>query len=160
MKLSSPIPLILQWTLPLLMLLALPLSDKMALHPHHPSALQLFAYPFAHANLIHLALNAVVWLPMWRLVTWRRFICAYASAVGIGYIYMLIPSAQPLCGFSVIIFFFVGMVMPMTKAATQLFTISLVAFSFIIPHIAATAHFMAILAGLLYYLTYRLRPKD
>lgn len=73
---------------------------------------------------------------------------------------MLIPSAQPLCGFSVIIFFFVGMVMPMTKAATQLLTISLVAFSFIIPHIAATAHFMAILAGLLYYLTYRLRPKD
>lgn len=153
------LPLRIQWSLPVLMLLALPFTDKMALSPARYSVVQLFAYPLAHANLLHLILNAVAWLPMWRAVTWRRLLCAYMSSVGIGYIYMLIPSAHPLCGFSVIIFWFIGLMLPLVPRTTRLLTLALVAVSFLMPHLAASVHLMALLSGYIYYTLRRLRPK-
>lgn len=156
-----PLPLRFQWlALPAMMLAVFPWRAELALPPEDATLVQHLLFPLVHASLLHWAVNMLSWMFLWRLVTLPRLCTAYAASVIIGYVYSVprgfpawIPSlcpSLPLCGFSVVVFFFLGLVYFRLPRRSRLSMLALVAVSFFVPHVAASAHLMALVLGMAY----------
>lgn len=65
-------------------------------------------YMFCSSSLVHYMLNGVVWCVMWKSVTIVRTLFAWLAAVIVGY---LLPVTLPVCGWSVVLYFYLGMMM-------------------------------------------------
>lgn len=161
-----------QCLLPLFLLPGILFAGDWSLRPasviHHPSSL--FLYPLASAGILHWLLNAVAWIQLWQWSTPRRLLTAYLCAVLIGYAatvpgsfaaWSTVPGSfaagsHPVCGFSVIIFFFIGLTLPYQSRTGMLSLLAIVGISFLLPHIAASFHAAALVCGLAYHLVARL----
>ena len=154
---QHPIPLRYQWTPVLLLVLLIPFRDGMALPPAGASLFRHLAYPIAHAGFLHWFINATAWLSLWRFVSWRRMAAAWCSAVLIGYLapYLQLPflpcsERRPVLGFSVVIFWFLGFILPLLRSGARLRLVATVCISCFIPGIAASFHIAALFLGLAY----------
>ncbi len=109
-----------------------------------------FTYMFAHANWIHLFVNAWGLLFLHNLYTWVRVIVAYASAVVLSFFYY---PELPVLGASVFITFFTGfMIFWLYKRHRLGFwqVIALLIIGCFVPHIASVYHIIMFLAGIIY----------
>lgn len=179
-----------QWTPVLLLIFLIPLRGILALPPDGGTWVQHLLYPLAHANFLHWFCNCAAWFALWSFVTPRRLAASYLSAILIGFApwsvfreaclaaipsvpsshllgwlpfseaCLAAPSASPTLGFSVIIFWFLGFILPALSTYRRMRLLLLVLISLFIPGMAASFHIAAMLMGLSYNFLRRLRPKE
>lgn len=167
-----------QWTPVLLLIFLIPLRGILALPPDGGTWVQHLLYPLAHANFLHWFCNCAAWFALWSFVTPRRLGASYLSAILIGFVLahapnalasvwlpfgeacLAAPSASPTLGFSVIIFWFLGFILPALSTYRRMRLLLLVLISLFIPGMAASFHIAAMLMGLSYNFLRRLRPKE
>lgn len=146
----------------LLLLPLIPFRDAFALSLGS-SLLSHLSYPLAHASFLHWFFNAFGWMFLWRIASPFRLAVAYAAAVIMGYVLpCLCPSSVsvPVLGFSVIIFFFSGMILPLLRTSARIRFVLLLFASFFLPGIAFMFHLAAVLCGVVYCYCRRLRPSS
>lgn len=109
-----------------------------------------FIYMFAHANILHWAVNSWAILVLARFLKPARLITAYAMAVILSFIPF---SENKLCGASVITYFIIGFLLPALRrykpsAAIQMAIIIVV--GCFIPGIAGIHHIFMTATGIIY----------
>ena len=132
-----------------LLLGLIPFASKMAVYKHSPIYTH-FIYMFAHANIIHWAVNAWCILVMNNLFTNKRLLVSYIFAIVLSFLYQ---PKLPVLGMSIIISFFIGfMTFWLYKKHRLVFwqTLILMSIGFFIPNIAALYHLFAFLFGVIY----------
>lgn len=123
------------------------LAVMIILVPHHRelSSCRL-TYMFGHAGYIHYMLNATSYIFLWRIASPGRLFVAWLCAVGCSFI----PSALPVIGWSVVIYFLVGMTLAYRSKVAILNIIAPIAISLFIPGIAAAHHAAMLFLGVLW----------
>lgn len=133
----------------LVMLVLTPFKGVLAISADSPWYTHI-TYMFAHANILHWAINAYALVLLHHHITLTAVVTAVVTAVGISFL----PVSSPLLGASVITFFFVG------TLATRLYRYNSTAFwqciiflivAFFLPAIAALQHLIAFLIGMAYH---------
>ena len=109
------------------------------------------AYVFAHAGIIHWAVNSWALLVIHNIVRWYRLLAAYVTAVAVSFL----PYERPLVGMSAITVFFFAIVArrfwTIPKRRIQALLIAaLVMVGLFIPSVAGLLHIAAFGAGLTY----------
>lgn len=98
-------------------------------------------YMFGHAGWIHYALNGAGWVAMRHITTTGRTITAITVA-------SLIPASDvPVLGWSVVIYYYLGLCMASMSAGARLRLMALVGIGFFVPWIAAWHHATMLTAG-------------
>lgn len=127
-----------------------------------------FIYMFAHANILHCALNCWCLLLLNNILTAHRLIAAYLSSVLVGILYGLsltsgasssgflwLPLASsPLLGLSTILFFLTGYLIPYYRRHRPWHILPLCLFLIVglfIPNIAGAVHLALCVMGFIYY---------
>jgi len=128
------------------LLLLLPLSQHMAVGSDTPIYTH-YIYMFAHAGWLHWALNGFAWALLWKIITPARTLVAYLFSVLVSFLLPGIGAATNVIGWSVIIFWYWGFLLPGMMKERRLRFLALVAGSFFIPGIAASWHFAMLVAG-------------
>lgn len=103
-----------------------------------------WVYMFGHAGILHYMLNGIGWLMMWKIATWTRTITAWLIAALVMYV---IPTTQPVLGWSAVIYFYLGMCMNHSTASRRINMILLTLTGFLLPNIAASLHISMLAAG-------------
>lgn len=144
-----------QWGAFIMMLPIIPFTQYLAFDPSAGFNYTLLTYPFAHANILHWLLNYITWMYLWRFVSiWRLFV-SYISAVMAAVIYyffcqLLQLDTLPICGFSSIICFYIGLLVPVNGFRFFLRLLPLLIFQFILPGFAASIHMICLIFGIAY----------
>lgn len=105
-----------------------------------------WTYMLGHGGWVHYALNMTSWLLMWRIATPGRTLVAYLTAVACHFI----PDKGTVVGWSVVIYFFLGMMlcgMPNNRRWRIVGCLALGAF---LPYIAAWHHAAMLACGWIY----------
>ena len=124
----------------------LPFCHEMAVSSNAPAYTH-YIYMFAHAGRLHWALNGFAWALLWKIITPARTLVAYLFSVLVSFLLPTIGAATNVIGWSVIIFWYWGFLLPGMVKERRLRFLALVAISFFIPGIAASWHFAMLLAG-------------
>lgn len=130
----------------ILMALAVNRPDWLAVTMDTPAYTH-FVYMFGHAGWLHYAVNAWTLLVLHNLFRWYRVLASYACAVLISYLPL---TDRPMLGASVIVCFFVGVVIRHLwhrQRLSAVLTMALIALTCVIPGFAGSAHLMAFLSG-------------
>lgn len=101
-------------------------------------------YMFCHSSLLHYLLNGISWCVMWNNVTVARTLWAWLMAVVVGYV---LPYGTPVCGWSVILYFYLGMMMRLMASDVRLRLLALTLIGLLIPGIAVWHHVMMMVCG-------------
>lgn len=147
------------------MLLLIPFAGPMALRPvtvlevltsSLPPSFSPFLYMFAHANIIHWAFNSWCLLMLHNILTLHRCMASYISASAFGLLWCVFApaSATPVLGFSAILFWFFGYLIPFwwrTNKMTVFILGLYLAAGMFIPHVAGSFHLTLALMGFAYY---------
>jgi hypothetical protein len=99
---------------------------------------------WGHASLLHLLMNLLAWLMLWRILTVWRTLAAWACAVGV---WLLMPKSPPVVGWSVIICFYLGMLFASKHRWDILVPILA---GFLLPGVAAWHHLLMLTCGMIY----------
>jgi len=135
----------------LLMALAVPFSATMAVSAGSPTYTH-YIYMFGHASWLHYAVNIWSLMVLHNLFRWYRVIAAYLWAVVLSY---FVHFDKPLLGASVIVCFFIGMIILNLWKKQRLSAILTVVILFLtcfLPGFAGIIHIQAFLFGLLFFL--------
>lgn len=127
-------------------------SDRLALPPCHASSWQHFTFPFVHANLLHWFLNGVAILSLSTILRWQRTAWAYVFSVMVGFLHepmarMGLSPSLPLLGFSVIVYFYMGMLYVHLPSWRRWRIVIVAAAGLFVPGIAALVHIMMLVTG-------------
>jgi hypothetical protein len=121
----------------LLLLAALPEKEACAASP--------FLYMLGHAGWTHYLCNLLAWAATWHAVTLRRTLAAWAVAAAA---WTVLPKTPPALGWSVIQYFYWGVLL--TRRGVRGPVLTTAAVGFLVPGIAAWHHLTMLAAGLLY----------
>lgn len=118
--------------------LLLPCSASMAGCP--------YTYMLGHGSGVHYLLNMCSQLVLWKVCTPARLLAAYGTAIGCFYL----PSSYPVLGWSVILYFLLGMIFYQLPVERKMRLAGCILLSFFFPHLAAWHHTVMFIAGYLY----------
>ncbi|MDB1067937.1 hypothetical protein [Phocaeicola vulgatus] len=101
-------------------------------------------YMFGHAGWLHYLLNGMAWAFLWKVITPARTLVAWMFAVGISF---FIPSGSPVIGWSVIIYYYMGLCLSSMDGGRRNRLFAITALGFFLPHIAGGYHAAMLAAG-------------
>jgi hypothetical protein len=105
-----------------------------------------WTYMLGHASALHFLVNMCSWLLMWRIATPGRLLMAYLLSVACA----SLPSSQPVIGWSVVLFFFLGMMLRRMDRGRRMRLLFCLLISFFLPHMAALHHGVMLILGYIY----------
>ena len=129
------------------MLVALPFNSLLATKADAPLYTH-FVYMFAHADILHWAINAWAILAMHRIISVRMAAVAYIAAVILSFF-----AKQPTVGASAMVFFVFGCLTPTLLSHRKIFLLQIIiylAVAFLLPGVAAGLHCAAYIVGIIY----------
>ena len=133
----------------LLTLPAILLNEHLAVSPTTPTYTHLI-YMFAHANILHWAINAYALIVMHKFCTPAALTAAYICAVAISFLPIY---TQPTLGMSVMIYFLIAKIITQRKNKAIILPIAIfIVAGFFLPNIAAAFHLAAISCGTIYFI--------
>jgi hypothetical protein len=103
-------------------------------------------YMFGHAGWLHFMLNALSHALLWRMVSPQRLVVAWVCAAACWFL----PSSIPVLGWSVVIYFLVGLTLARRCGSSRLNVVLSLVVSFFIPGIAALHHALMLGLGFLW----------
>jgi len=146
------------------MLPLIPLRESMALYPvaSHTApcstvqSISPFFYMFGHANIGHWLINSWCILMLHNIFRTYRFVVAYASSVLFGLVWVAVASAMsvPVIGFSAILFWFYGYLIPYywhKRRSSIVYLALFLLVGFIIPNMAGIFHAGLLVMGFVFY---------
>lgn len=103
-----------------------------------------FTYVFLHENYLHLAVNVYCLYYLRSFLHFEYLAPAYITAV---LLHVVLPCDLPVIGFSVVLFFFTG-ILAAHRYKVLFYALPFIAISFFCPHIAALFHVLSCLTGM------------